>query len=114
MSKEDKEKIQSINKCWICDQLFTEEDKAVRDHNQFIGTIRSSGHQSCNINLRLTKKAPTIFQNLRDCNGHLIMQKIIKFDVEIDVIPNGLEKYMAFTINKNLFLLAACNSWILV
>ena len=42
------------------------------------------------------------------------MQKTVKFDVEIDVILNGLEKYMAFTINKNLFLLAACNSWILV
>ena len=25
-----------------------------------------------------------------------------KIDVKIDVIPNGLEKYMAFTINKNL------------
>ena len=25
-----------------------------------------------------------------------------KTDVKIDVIPNGLEKYMAFTINKNL------------
>ena len=25
-----------------------------------------------------------------------------KIDVTIDVIPNGLEKYMAFTINKNL------------
>ena len=30
------------------------------------------------------------------------MQKIDKFDVEIGVIPNGLEKYMAFIINKNL------------
>ena len=30
------------------------------------------------------------------------MQIISKFDVEISVIPNGLEKYMAFTINKNL------------
>ena len=30
------------------------------------------------------------------------MQEISKFDVKISVIPNGLEKYMAFTINKNL------------
>ena len=41
------------------------------------------------------------------------MQKISNFDLEIDVILNGLEKYMAFTIN-NFFLLAACNLWILV
>ena len=27
---------------------------------------------------------------------------MINFDAEISVIPNGLEKYMAFIINKNL------------
>ena len=30
------------------------------------------------------------------------MQEIGKSDVKINVIPNGLEKYMAFTINKHL------------
>ena len=30
------------------------------------------------------------------------MKEIRKFDVKVSVIPNGLEKYMAFTINKNL------------
>ena len=30
------------------------------------------------------------------------MQEIGKLYVEISVIPNGLEKYMAFTIDKNL------------
>ena len=30
------------------------------------------------------------------------MLEIGKFDVKVSVIPNGLEKYMAFTINKNL------------
>ena len=34
-----------------------------------------------------------------------IMQDIGKFNVKIGVIPNGLEKYMAFTINKNLVLI---------
>ena len=29
------------------------------------------------------------------------MQEIDKFDIKVSVIPNGLEKYMAFTINKN-------------
>ena len=30
------------------------------------------------------------------------MQDICKFELKISVIPNELEKYMAFTINKNL------------
>ena len=29
------------------------------------------------------------------------MKEAGKFNVKINVIPNGLEKYMAFTINKN-------------
>ena len=30
------------------------------------------------------------------------MKEISKFDVKVNVIPNGLEKCMTFTINKNL------------
>ena len=30
------------------------------------------------------------------------MQKIGKFDAKVNVIPNELEKYVAFTINNNL------------
>ena len=33
------------------------------------------------------------------------MQEISKFDVELSVISNRLEKYMAFTIIKNLFFI---------
>ena len=39
------------------------------------------------------------------------MQEIHKFDAEISVISNGLEKYIAFTWIS--FLLTACNLWIL-
>ena len=42
------------------------------------------------------------------------MNEIDKFDVKVDVTPNGLEKYMTFTINKNMSLqylsfLTVCN-----
>ena len=30
------------------------------------------------------------------------MKEINKFDVKVNIIANGLETYMAFTINKNL------------
>ena len=63
------------------------------------GKYRSSAHWNCNISLKLTKKNPVIFHNLKGYDSHLIMQEIGKFDVKICVIPNGLEKDMAFTIN---------------
>ena len=37
--------------------------------------------------------------------SHLIMKEIGKFEVKIKVIPNGLEKYMTFTFNKNLIFI---------
>ena len=40
-------------------------------------------------------------------DDHLMMQEISKFDVEIRVIPNVLEKYMAFTISKTLIFIGS-------
>ena len=50
----------------------------------------------------MTKKVPLIFHNLRGYDSHLIFCELNKFDVKINVIPNGLEKYMAFFGGKNL------------
>ena len=33
------------------------------------------------------------------------MNELYRFKVKVDVIPSGLEKYMAFTLNKNLFFI---------
>ena len=38
---------------------------------------------------------------MRGYNSHLIFCELDKFDVKIDVTPNGLEKYMAFFLNEN-------------
>ena len=43
-----------------------------------------------------------IFHNLRGYDNHLNFDELKYFDIKIDVIPNGLEKYMAFILNKNL------------
>ena len=50
----------------------------------------------------MTKEIPALFHNLRGYDSHLIIKEISKFDIKVNVIPNGLEKYMAFTINANL------------
>ena len=50
----------------------------------------------------MSKKIPVIFHNLRGYDSHLIIKEVRKFDVKVSVIPNGLEKYMDFTINRNL------------
>ena len=102
MSAEDEERFQSSNICWICDKLFDVGDDKVRDHCHITGKYRGFAHWNCNINLKLSKKVPLIFHNLKGYVSHLIIKEIGKFDVNVSVIPNGLKKYMAFTINKNM------------
>ena len=101
MSAEYEERFQLSDKCWICDKLFDAENNKVKDHCNITGKYRGSAHWSCNVNLKLNRKVSVILNNLRGYDSHLIMQEINKFDIELNVIPNGLEKYTAFTINNN-------------
>ena len=96
MSEEEEHLLQQSNSCWICKKLIDNDEEKVRDHCHVTGKFRGAAHWNCNINFQLTKKVPVIFHNLRGYDSHLIFNELDKFDVKIDVIPNGLEKYMAF------------------
>ena len=103
--EEEEERFQLANSCWICDKLFDVGDDKVRDHCHITGKYRGASHWSCNINLKMSKKILVIFHNLRGYDSHLIIKEGSKFDVKVSVIPSGLEKYMAFTINRNLIFI---------
>ena len=91
MPAEGERSFKSSNKCWIYNS-FAAEDNKVGDHDHVTGKHRGSAHWSCNINLKLTKKVLLIYHNLKVYDSHLVMQEIGKFDVKINVIPDGLEK----------------------
>ena len=107
MSEEKEEHFQTSNTCWISEKLNDNDDEKVREHCQITGKFRGAGHWSCNINLQLAKKVPVIFHNLRGYDSHLIFHKLNRFNVKIDVTPNGLEKYMTFFLNKNLVFIGS-------
>ena len=51
-----------------------------------------------------------VFHNLKYYDSHLIMQELGQLNLKINVILNGLEKDMGFTINNKLiFFLTAFN-----
>ena len=100
MSSEEEEEFGKSEICWICGKLI--EDNKVRDHCHITGKYRGSAYWSCNINLKTSKKLPVIFHILRGYDSHLIFKELSKFNCSIDVIPNELEKYMSFTLNKNI------------
>ena len=100
MSAEEEEMFQNACSCWICGKLFDLIDEKVRDHCHISDKFRGAAHFSCNANFKISKKVPVVFHNLKGYDGHLIMKELSNFDVKIDVITCGLEKYMAFIINR--------------
>ena len=103
VSAEDEERFQSSNKLWIGNILFDVGDNKVKDHDHITWKYRRSAQWSCKTNLKLILKVSIGFHNLKSYGSHLIMQGIGKSDLKISVLPNGLEKYMPFTINESLF-----------
>ena len=96
MTEKEEEKFQSSNTCQICEKLIEDDDEEVRGHCHINLNFKGAAHWSCNVNLQLTEKVTVMFTNLRGYEVHLIFCELNKFDMEIDVIPNGLEKCMAF------------------
>ena len=94
MTEEEEHLFQQSNNCWICKKLIDNDDEKVGDHCHIAGKFRGSAHWDCNINFQLTKKIPAIFHNLKGYDSHLIFSELHKLNLKVDVIPNGLEKYM--------------------
>ena len=119
MSNEDEQKFKKSTRCHICDKKYNEEDVRVRDHCHITGVFRGSAHQDCNLKLKMKPeeiKIPVIFHNLRGYDSHFIMQKLGQIvkkhtyknnkgeekQMNINAIPNNMEKYMAFMLGNHL------------
>ena len=122
MTKNDEEKFQKAEKCHICDKKYTDKDIRVRDHCHITSKYRGSAHQECNLKLRVNPeevKIPVIFHTLRGYDSHFIMQEIGAIvkkhtyknkkgeekQMNINAIPNNMEKYMAFMLGNHLTFL---------
>ena len=57
----------------------------------------------------MTKKVPVIFHNLRGYESQLIFNELSKLDVKIEVIPDGLEKYIPVFETQTQSLLTVYN-----
>ena len=122
MTDDDELCFKLFDKCYICNNKYTDKDIRVRDHCHITGKYRGSAHQECNLKLRLSPediKIPVIFHNLRGYDSHFIMQEIGKIakkhtyknkkgedkQMNINAIPNNMEKYMAFMLGNHLTFL---------
>ena len=102
ITTEQNEEFERSNICWICGKLIDVGDNKVLDHCHITGFYRGSTHYSYNLNLKISKKLPVIFHNLRGYDRHLIFREMSKFNFSVSIIRKGLENYMNFTLNNNI------------
>ena len=119
MTYEDEQHFKQTGKCHICNKKYSTMDVRVRDHCRITGKYRGSAHQECNLKLKIKPediKIPVIFHNLRGYDSYFIMQTIGEIadkhkyknkkgeekQMEINVTPNNMEKYMAFMLGNHL------------
>ena len=80
MSTEEEERFEQSNICWICGKLFEICHEKVRDHCHISGKFGGAAHWNCNINLKIDKKFPVIFHNLKGYDSHLIFKELTRFN----------------------------------
>ena len=119
MTTDDELSFKLENKCHICGDSYKDDDTRIPDYCQITGKYKGSAHQDCSAKLKIDAdklKIPVIFHNLRGYDSHLLMQNIgniakkntyknskgREIEMSINVIPNNMEKYMAFMLGNHL------------
>ena len=59
----------------------------------------------CNINIKLNHKVLIVFHNLKQLWLHLIRKGPGKSSLQINIIQNGLRKYLSFGTNIRLIVI---------
>ena len=107
MTEVDEQHFKTMDGCHICGEKYTDKDVRVRDHCHITGKFRGSAHQECNLKLRIKPenlKIPVIFREIANKHGYT-NKKGEKQDLNINAIPNNMEKYMAFMLGNHLMFI---------
>ncbi|GFW75952.1 uncharacterized protein TNCV_3247171 [Trichonephila clavipes] len=73
-SMTDEENFKSSTLCSICGNPLNGD--AVRDHDHLTGAYRGAAHNRCNLNFKLATYIPVVIHNLRNYDGHFLIQGI--------------------------------------
>ncbi|GFU61268.1 uncharacterized protein TNCV_5033271 [Trichonephila clavipes] len=102
-SMTDEENFKSSTLCSICENPLNGD--AVRDNDHLTGAYRGAAHNRCNLNFKLANYIPVVIHNLRNYDGHFLIQGIGKFkEKRIQCIPENSEKFISFTLSSLRFI----------
>jgi hypothetical protein len=114
LSKEEKKKITSINKCCICERIFGKQitekksNALVRHHDHFTGEYLFPLCPSCNKREgNKTKFVPIFAHNLSGYDSHLFIKNLayeISEKINMRLLPKSKETYISFDFGCLRFL----------
>ncbi|XP_015795454.1 uncharacterized protein LOC107371803 [Tetranychus urticae] len=104
MSPNEEATFQSTTNCWICEKPL--DDDRVRDHDHLTGKFRGAAHNACNVNYSIPNRIPIFFHNLKNYDGHLLIDSIKcnTFTGNLKLIPSSMEKYIGWYVDNLAFL----------
>ena len=65
MTKKDDQDFENSTTCWICDNVYVDDDVKVRDYCHITGKYIGSAQRDCNIKVEIGHKIPSVFRNLK-------------------------------------------------
>jgi hypothetical protein len=94
------------DKCYLCKTEFDEQTKGMHkvDHDHLTGKYRGAAHSVCNQKNCYPKFIPVVFHNLKNYDGHFIIQCVEQEFKKISCIPNNQEKYIGFSFDNLRFI----------
>jgi len=100
MSAQDHHNFKTAINCCVCGGVLGAD--RVRDHDHTTGNYRGAAHSDCNRdNARMPTYIPVVFHNLKNYDGHFIVQCISLFRKEFgddfSCIPTNNEKFMTIS-----------------
>ena len=107
MSKNDFEKFESENECYICSSEFNDEIVKVRDHCHFNGKFLGAACQACNLRRRKINRIPIFMHNGSRFDLHFIVKALGQFGKEIEklnVLPYNGENFRTLSFNSFEFI----------
>ena len=104
MTPSDEIAMRNSKYCHIC--LNPLKGITVRDHDHLTGKFRGAAHQECNINYQVPKYIPVVFHNLKNFDGHIIINSLKSgmFKNPPQIIAQTIERYVGFVLDRFKFI----------
>ena len=115
LTKEQKRDFDYAKVCYMCEKVFTEDNKKVCEHNHFNGKYRGAACHSCNIKEgKNIRKIPIFFHNGSNYDFHFLIKELIKYEgngKKVNVLAKTGEEYISITYESYGYKLVFLDSY---